>query len=418
MTLNSRLALSAPLPAGLGLCLLLYPMLLLTVKGGMNAVFFLACILSIIWIYRQAHLIQPKFDRITSVYAMAMASGILAVLFSQLYHGDFVLRTFDAPSRLLLAILIFLALRGIDPRTFVPLQFGFPLGAIASACVALASGEARAAAPFIDTIHFGNLALLLGLLSILSIRWSHRDANWLVALKVIGFAAGIYVSIQSGQRGGWIAIPFIFLLGVLLLDIQHKARWFLFSSFLLALSMAAAYFFIPIVHVRIDYMYSDVVNVWHGRQLASSVGVRVQHMQAAWQLFLQNPLFGIGSANVVYAMIPFEQSGLLTKRAALGAYGELHSDIFSSMARFGLFGLLSTLSFYLVPLFIFVRALPSRSAFHRKAAVMGICFIAAFFVFGLTVENFNLKMVAAFYAMTVAVLLAAATNLLIVNTKS
>jgi O-antigen ligase len=41
---------------------------------------------------------------------------------------------------------------------------------------------------------------------------------------------------------------------------------------------------------------------------------------------------------------------------------------------------------------------------------MGICLTFGFFVFGLTVETFNLKMTAAFYSLTVAALLAAATR--------
>ena len=40
---------------------------------------------------------------------------------------------------------------------------------------------------------------------------------------------------------------------------------------------------------------------------------------------------------------------------------------------------------------------------------MGMCVTLGFFVFGLTVETFNLKMTAAFYSTTIAVLLAAAT---------
>jgi O-antigen ligase len=38
---------------------------------------------------------------------------------------------------------------------------------------------------------------------------------------------------------------------------------------------------------------------------------------------------------------------------------------------------------------------------------MGMCLTLGFFVFGLSVETFNLKMTAAFYSLTVAVLLAA-----------
>lgn len=407
---DSRTVMSLPVRIGFGLCFLLYPVLLLTVKGGMNAVFFLTCIFSVIWLFRSPPPIRSRFDRDAIFFAAAMASSVAAVLLSQIGNWDFAPHAFDAPSRLVLAILVFISLKNANQHIFVPLQYAFPLGALAAGYVVMASDHARATAPFIDSIHFGDLALLLGFLSILSIRWTHKDSYWLIALKIIGLIVGGYVSIQSGQRGGWVAIPFVFLVWFLLQDMQHKARWFLLGTLLLFGFMATMYFFIPIVHSRIDATCHELVNFWHGREFDTSAGVRLQQWQGAWQIFVQNPWFGVGADNVGQAMIPFERSGMISKRAASEALGELHNDIFSYTARFGLLGLLSIFSLYLVPLTIFVRTSSGDSAFQRTTGIMGACFVAAFFAFGLTVENFNLKMVVAFYAMTVAILLAAATS--------
>jgi O-antigen ligase len=41
---------------------------------------------------------------------------------------------------------------------------------------------------------------------------------------------------------------------------------------------------------------------------------------------------------------------------------------------------------------------------------MGICLVIGFFIFGLTVEIFNLKMTATFFAFTLAVLMAVAMH--------
>jgi hypothetical protein len=41
---------------------------------------------------------------------------------------------------------------------------------------------------------------------------------------------------------------------------------------------------------------------------------------------------------------------------------------------------------------------------------MGVCLVEGFFIFGLTVEIFNLKVTDAFFSLTVAVLLPAATH--------
>lgn len=402
---------------GFGICLFFYPILVLSIQGGMNALFFLAFILSVISLIKQRYPLGFYFDFHAKILAIAMCSSIVAALLSEFGHHSYAPPVFDAPSRLLLAIFIFLALRSIDLRTFAPLQYGFPVGAITSFIFVIVSSKSRVSASFIDTIHFGNLSMLLGLLSALSIRWTHKDAPWLITLKLFGLLAGTYVSIQSGERGGWIAIPFIFLTWIVLQNFQNKVRWLLFSTILLLLSIALSYLFIPIVHLRIDQTYQELFDFLHGQNLASPTGVRLQQWQAAWQIFLQNPVFGVGANNIGSAMIPFEQTGFISKRAAMLAYGELHSDIFSYMTRFGILGLLSILSIYFVPLALFLRAAKSGHNFQRTAGKMGACFIVAFFVFGLTVENFNIKMVIAFYAMTLAVLMAAALSTRIGSTS-
>jgi O-antigen ligase len=63
-----------------------------------------------------------------------------------------------------------------------------------------------------------------------------------------------------------------------------------------------------------------------------------------------------------------------------------------------------------VPFFLFLKLTRAESHSKRIAAIMGMCVIVGFFIFGLTVEIFNLKMTIAFYSLTVAVLLAAATS--------
>ena len=69
------------------------------------------------------------------------------------------------------------------------------------------------------------------------------------------------------------------------------------------------------------------------------------------------------------------------------------------------------LSIYLVPFRLFYHAMHSVSNQVRQAGMMGLVFVSGFMVFGLTVEVLNLTMAAAFYSLTVAVLLAACYNI-------
>ena len=397
------------------LILLCYPVLLLTVQGGMNALFFLLLILSVFCLHRAPEsLHKDQWDAYTLAFALAMASPIFAVFLSQSYHGEFTARSYDGPSRFLLAIPIYLALRQIKISTLTMLQYGLPLGAISALLVVFIVADhqpffPRAGNTFVNPIHFGDLALIMGFLSLFSINWAGRDPLYIVILKSLGLLAGLFVSVQSESRGGWIAIPVVLLTWLI---IQNKERGLLRLLMTMVpplLFGITSYFLINIIHQRVDEVYSDIVAAWHGN-LDTSIGIRLQLWETALYLFRENPIFGVGPNGYAPLMSTLTQSGLITEMAAYNGRGEVHNFIFASMARLGIFGLLSALAIFFVPFVIFIKTTKSDLVTQRKAAMMGICLVLGFFIFGLSVETFNLKMVAAFYSLTLAVLLAIATN--------
>ncbi len=109
-------------------------------------------------------------------------------------------------------------------------------------------------------------------------------------------------------------------------------------------------------------------------------------------------------------MEPLLKAGKITAMAAEGGKGEVHNELLSKAAGLGIFGVLAMLSIYLVPARIFYRAMKSGSIQIRQSGMLGFVFVSSFMVFGLTVEVINLTMAAAFYSLTVAVLLAACLN--------
>ena len=397
------------------LILLCYPVLLLTVRGGMNAAFFLLLIVAVFCLYRAPQsLHKDQWDAYTIAFAVAMASPMLAVFLSQAYHGEFTARFYDGPSRFLLTIPIYLALRQIKTNSLSMLQYGLPLGAISALLVVLILADhqpyyPRAGNTFIFPIHFGDLALILGVLSLLAINWTSRDRAHIVALKVLGLLAGLYVSVQSQSRGGWAAIPVILLAWPLMQNNKIKIHHLLFASVFIVLSAVASYYFVGVIHTRVGEINTDLTAFSQGNT-DTSLGVRLQLWKAALHLFRENPIFGVGPNGFAPMLPTLSQSGLITKMAANIGQGEVHNLIFANMARLGIFGLLSALAIFFVPLVIFMKATKSDSSIKKNAALMGICLVLGFFVFTLSVETFNLKMVAAFYSLTLAVLLAIATN--------
>lgn len=391
-----------------------YPILLLTVKGGMNTLFFILVITSLLMLYRQRRESKLALDGNAIAFGLAMCSGILALLLSQAYHGNLTAQPYDAASKFLLAIPVYLALRNASIRTLSWLQYGLPFGVIITLLTVLHMKgvyfyPGRASTAFLHPIYYGNLALMLGLLSLFSINWLEQDRAWLVILKIAGFLAGIYISVLSQSRGGWLAIPVLLIVWLVL---QNKKRQIIKLSYalpLMLLALLASYFLVDIVHQRIDWIFNDIAEFSKGHA-DTSVGQRFQLWKAALYLYNHNPVFGVGPGGFANAMTTLSQSGIITEDAARLGRGEVHNQILASLVGLGIPGLLSVLSVYFVPLYIFWKSTGSNSNIKRTAGMMGVCLTLGFFIFGLTVETFNIKMLVAFYSLTLATLLAAATH--------
>lgn len=391
-----------------------YPVLLLNVKGGMNSLFFLLLAVSLVMLFKQRKLHNQILDSRTILLFLTMSSGLAAIFLSDLYHSDFILRHYDATSRLLLAVPMYLVLRNVNIHCFSWLQYGLPLGAISALLIVLLFphhyvNTDRASITFLHPIYFGDLALMLGFLSLFSINWLNQDYKPVIVLKIFGLLAGIYVSIISQSRGGWLIIPILLTVWLIL---QNKKRGLIKLSYafpLLLITLASSYFFVDIIQLRIDRIFLDLTDFSHG-QTDTSVGQRLQLWKAALYLYGNNPIFGVGPDGFADSMAALSQSGFITKEAAQLGRGEVHNQILANLVSQGIPGLLSILSIYFIPLFMFIKSTKSNSNIKRTAGLMGICLTLGFFVFGLTVETFNIKMLASFYSLTLVVLLAVATH--------
>lgn len=394
------------------LTLLSYPILLLTIQGGMNGLHFLLVITSLFYLFRRASSSATRlWDSYSILFAIAMASPMLAVFLSEAYHGAFSAPPFDGPSRFLLAIPVFLALRQIETHAIAFFQYGFPLGALSALFGAMIAWPNWIANNlyFVNSILFGNLALMLGFLSLFSINCERRDSIPVFALKIIGGMVGIFVSIQSDARGGWIAFPV--MLFIWWLSHSSKRSWGKHIAAVLFILLIAllGYELIGIVQSRMDLIYKNLSDFQRGNR-DTSIGIRLQLWHAAWYLFSRNPVFGVGPGGFAQMMTPLSNNGMLTPIAASYGRGEVHNEILAKCSELGIFGLLSLMSIYAIPLTIFIRSAQSSILLERSAAFMGICLVAGFFIFGLTVEIFNLKMTVSFYSLTIAVLSAASIH--------
>ncbi|MDM8358894.1 O-antigen ligase family protein [Pandoraea communis] len=393
-----------------GTLILLFPAAALVVPRGGNTVMFFIVALgaAILLMDRKRGEISSllKLPPHVRVLVVALFLPFFAILTVEVFHGKIVANTLDSPVRFLLATIVFFSLRRIAyviPK-WVDLTFG--TGAICAAAMALYSTAdllaARAESSFLNPIHFGDIALLLGILSLVSIHWLSHDKPWIVAFKILGAAAGCYASWASQSRGGWIALPCLLLV------------WFFWHRHpinpgrrvaiaLIAVVLLISAFASSTVRERFESIRTDLTSLSAG-QPDSSIGIRLELWKTAGKLIEARPLLGSGAHGYRDAMPAMAATGVLTPMAADYGKGEVHNQILAYVVDYGLvFGLLSILGVYAGPAYFFIRSAKIRhSPMEHRAALMGLMTAVAFAIFGLTVETFNLKVTVAFYSMMVA----------------
>ncbi|MDH4234915.1 MAG: O-antigen ligase family protein [Gallionella sp.] len=391
------------------LLLLIYPTLMLAVKGGMNGSFLLMLLLTLaVLIVRPAGINAVEWQPEWRAYFVAMFAMSAAIFISQSYHHNYHGHPHDAASRYWLAIPVFLLLHRLRMNVFKVLQFAFPVAAIAGLLLAKDMGG-RSGVGTLDLIRFGSFELILGVLSLFSINWFGRDRLLLRILKIAGFAAGLAASLATGSRGGWLAIP-VFI-AIFFYFRMNRISWKMVAVSLIAavLAIMIAYSASATFHRRVNEFANDVAAYSQGNR-DTSTGIRWQLYKAAVDIFSRHPIFGVGPEGFALEMNPMMEAGKITPAAADLGRGEVHNDILSKATGMGVFGLLAILAIYFVPFRLFWQATKSSSGQVKRAGVLGITFVSGFLVFGLTAEVLNLTMSAAFYSFTVAVLLAACYN--------
>ena len=400
----------------LQLIVLLCPALTVAVKGGANGSLMVAAALSLFVLLRQRRsgaggAVVRRTEPVRS-YALAMAAPVFVLLAVQTLHGGpWAVGAVSSSARFLLAVPVVLVAVRIG-RALVPwADVSFALGALAAGAVMLFAPRewslGRWGSPFLDPINFGGLALLLGVLSLLSVDWRRRDPLPTRALKVAGFVGGLAASVPTGARGPWLAV---LVLIVVLAFTTLRGRSLLMRVALwasLAAALLVAFATVDAFRGRFDLMAADLGSFFWGGERDTSPGVRLQIWRAALLAFAERPLLGLGGGGFAAAVDGYLASGVLSPLAAEAARAELHNSYLAYAADFGIPGLLAIVSLFAVPAAAFVRRLGSDPV-CRRAALMGLVVVVMYAACAFSVDVFKLKMMAAFYAAATALMAAIA----------
>jgi len=298
----------------------------------------------------------------------------------------------DKPSRFLFAIPVFFLL--VNNKKYSDfIWYGVLGGSILAFLIALYERFILfmpRADGFHHPIMFGNTALLLGTISFVSACYFfNKNKPYFFIISILSGLSGISTSFLSGSRSGWAAIPlafvflFIFSKGL----VSTKLRY---SVLLILTALSIVFWNTPSLGVtnRINQGLDNFKAYFDG-DTNTSIGLRLDMWTNAYNMFIDNPVFGIGYNGYQEKNDNLFHSGILSEE--LRQFNHAHSDYLNALAQQGIVGFIFLMLIYFVPLFNFISIVKNKSLaqssryFALAGALIPICYIG----FGLSQTMFS-----------------------------
>lgn len=293
----------------------------------------------------------------------------------------------DKPSRFLLAAIALPFLLRYPPKaTF--LWSGVAMGGLLSGSWAvwqkLVEGVSRAGG-YTHVIQFGNLNMLLGILCLAGLGWAYvqpRRHFWF-ALLAVGAVMGMLGSLASGSRGGWIGLPFVFLVLYRAYACYWPKRWFAMVV-VAGVLVGGTLYAVPQLGVqsRVNQAFSDIQRFVENDNVHTSLGARFAMWEAAMVLIPEKPWLGWGDNGYAQARDALVEQGKAPP--IIKNYGHVHNEYLDAWVKNGIIGLLVLLALYLVPMRLFAHHLHDNDLSVRAVAVAGVLLPVAYIDYGIS----------------------------------
>ena len=403
----------------LAISIALLPLFHLTVKNWTEAWLVILALVSGYGIWQSGVKFSTFFpDRATLWIFASLTFPIVAVFLSILIRGDLKwalrddnLDLLNGPSRLFLAGVAFLWMNYKKVNFVNCFQIISSIGIIITVFFATTQQPGnpdRYTTSLIDLDSFSQQICLLGLVQFLFLLFRPSASPLVSALTIVSILLAAKMGIASGGRGGWIAVPPILIFAAFCY--KGKKSKLLALIFFILLTLGALLATNKVFYDRLMSIYSESKD-WISGGSGGSGGHRIGMWAISWELIKQNPIKGYGSKQnlwgPVYQMDPslYLRKGISYEdeersRYSLCHTGE-HSEYFHEFVANGIFGFSAKILLLLVPLIVFITRLKNTHRHCYATNVIGIGFVAAFMIFGITQGPFGYKFICSFYGFVI-----------------
>ena len=398
------------------------PVFLLTVKHWTNLVVLVVFVGSLLFLLRKKKYSLQDADELRrwrSIIALTLTGPVLAVGMGQLLRGEFYPPNFDAPLRIALCAPVFLAIsrgwlykHGEQPITFLWMKYCFPLTLIWTFTYRPSWttnwGAHVITTYFVDVLSFGCLTLLFAMLSFTSLTFFWSRLSWLNRfISIASCLIGLYLSVKSGSRTGWLNMPVFLIIWALGFSLPTYGRLkTLLISFLILITAGVFIQSSPYFMSKVLAAINEISNYrWDAKSTEGSADIRISFYRMALFYFLHNPIKGWGDIGWKELMNSPEIVQYASEYARNFPEHGFHNEILTSAVRSGIWGLVSSIAFFLVPIIWAVKIL--QKSINADLKVFGffiLLLMLHILLAGMTTEVTNLVFLASFLGLTISVI--------------
>jgi O-antigen ligase len=396
-------------------CLTLFPLFMLTQKGWVSALGFIggfsAC--ALLLVHKSYRL--PKQNPANKL-AFVFCLPILAIALSQCIRNEWLPRDYEGPVRLLLAVPVIWVIaqhKIVQDRLLFVKALGFVLPTMLYVTWVYIFFKPytkwaadRITTYFVDPLTFGSLCLTAGLLALASINLTGKEKPHVIAYKALAFPAAVYLSLLSGSRTGWLAMPIVLLFLVAVRSsIKLSPRN---VTLMLVATVIGSYLFLSLnagFYKNILLAVKDITDYhWDAMNLETPVGMRLSDLRMGFFYFSHSPFAGWGDTGFKHLVNAPEISIYANQFTRDFAYLHgFHNEITTNMVRSGIWGLVSSTALFVVPFVFFVKQIKAVNPKQKKIAVMATCYMICVILNSMTTEVLNIKFTASFFALMMAI---------------
>lgn len=265
---------------------------------------------------------------------------------------------------------------------------GALLGGLYASYQSLVLLAGRATGNMPHPIIFGDLAVVLSCMALFGVLYFEKAQHngWLRAYLLLGTLMGVWASLLSGTKGGWLSIVMFLFIFAWRLTAGKRAGWrWAWVIGIFAILIAA------VLLAPKDLVWQRLVGMWHhalnwfqtGEVTDWSVSIRLELWSYAWQLFAERPLLGWSGGEALAKLAEH----LRPFNVPAGIAPVFENDLLHYAAVSGLIGVTSVLALY-GGVFSGFWQFQKQSAGKPFAAfaLMGMLLVLLIFEFGLTVN--------------------------------